>query len=536
MINVAASAVFAVLETQPRLTVETIEVKDSRFSAVRRGMREIMRLLSDAEDAEARTVVLDARTILSECLTVPIPFDDSVLHAIGDIFPGMDDDAVARRWGRDVSHAFCALRAAAIDLAQHGNMLRSVLVASLDDLFDSNVDLRIYCHRQAAEHFRSMALAQPDEMHRPGFFLHSHAEYRDSTTFDTLLKFGPMRSKGWGAAPDGLITAPRYRRLIKFIWEGCADEPGFGYEPTATEGDHAVHRMKGRYHEVSRVIQTESSASIGSAHVEVLDDLEWMRQRSSDTDSRVAVLMNLDQGQAALYPARSQILSFDPDPRSDTPIAKRLPFETLDTGMYLIVPAIDDVGLAEVHAESGAYSREWKNKLRDARANDLSGLLTRLRSEGLALHDLAAAIERWCDPPSNVIHAPQQYRHFTALVRTLGMPKEATVDGFGRKRVVPWEKVAWDEIRRSRGEAIQAGVQEREIVDEQLTIILATRLVELRVKSEGKTGFVIDLPADADIRGRLAFHRIEGFETGFRAPEAELRQSGERRYFDRWRD
>lgn len=536
MINVAASTVFAVLETQTQLTVETIEVKDFRFRALRQSMRDIMQLLGDAEDAEARSVVLDARTILSEFLTVPVPPDHLIPHAIAELFPGMDDDAVARKWGRDVSHAFCALQSAAIDLARHGNLLRNVLADTLDDLFDNNIDLRIYCHRQAAEHFHSLPLAHLDEMRRPGIFLHSHAEYRDSTTFDTLLKCGPMRSKGWGAAPDGLITAPRYRRLIKFVWEGCADEPGFGYEPTATEGDDAADRRRGRYHEVSRIIQNEPSADIDSAHGEVLDDLEWMRQRSDDTESRVAVLINLDQGQAALYPARSQILSFDPDPRGDTPITKRLPLETLDTGMYLIVPAIDDVGLAEVHAESGAYSREWKTRLREARANDPISLIAHLRSEGLALHDLAAAIERWCEPPSNVIHAPQQYRHFAALVRTLGMPKETTVDGFGRKRVVPWEKVAWDEIRRSRGEAIQAGVQEREIVDEQLTIILATRLAELREKSEGKTGFVIDLPADADIRGRLAFHRIEGFETGFRAPEAELRQSGERRFFERWRD
>lgn len=536
MINVAASTVFAVLEEQPRLIVETIEVKDYRFSAVRQGMREIMRLLGDAEDAEARSVVLDARTILSECLTVPIPFDDLVLHTLAELFPGMEGDAVARRWGGDVAHAFCAAQSAAIALAKHENSLRTVLVELLDNLFAGDVDLRIYCHRQAAEHFRSLPLAQPEGMRRPGIFLHSHAEYRDSTTFDTMLKCGPMRSKGWGAAPDGLVTAPRYRRLIKLVWEGCADEPGFGYEPTDTKDDDAVERRRARYQEVSRVIQTAQNPDIGPGHTEVLDDLEWMRRRSNDTDHRAAVLINLDQGQAALYPVRSLLLSFDPDLRSETPITKRLPLETLDAGMYLIVPAIDDVGLAEVHAESGAYSREWKSKLREARASDLGNLVMRLRSEGLALHDLAAAIERWCEPPSNVIHAPQQYRHFTALVRTLGMPEHATVDGFPRKRVVPWERLAWDEIRRSRGEAIQAGVQEREIVDEQLTVILATRLEELRVKSAGKNGFVIDLPADADIHGRLAIHLIEGFETGFHAPEAELRQSGERRYFDKWRD
>lgn len=197
MINVAASTVFAVLETQTQLTVETIEVKDFRFRALRQSMRDIMQLLGDAEDAEARSVVLDARTILSEFLTVPVPPDHLIPHAIAELFPGMDDDAVARKWGREVSHAFCALQSAAIDFAQHGNLLRSVLAESLDKLFDNNVDLRIYCHRQATEHFRSLPLAHPDEMRRPGIFLHSHAEYRDSTTFDTLLKCGPMRSKGW---------------------------------------------------------------------------------------------------------------------------------------------------------------------------------------------------------------------------------------------------------------------------------------------------------------------------------------------------
>jgi len=50
---------------------------------------------------------------------------------------------------------------------------------------------------------------------------------------------GPLRSKGWGSAPDAILSAPRFARLIQIVWSGCGDEEDFGYDPVAVQGSTA---------------------------------------------------------------------------------------------------------------------------------------------------------------------------------------------------------------------------------------------------------------------------------------------------------
>jgi hypothetical protein len=159
-------------------------------------------------------------------------------------------------------------------------------------------------------------------------------------------------------------------------------------------------------------------------------------------------------------------------------------------------------------------------------------LTNRLREAGLDLVHLEAAIRHWCRPPTAVIHAPQQMRHFEILVRVLGL-------GGGNNHyfngAAAWWRSAWNEIRRSRGEAIQAGVHEQEIVDEQLLVILRSLLPQIREKASSNVGFHLQIPDGRDVQGAFLFFKVSGIEEGFLVPETELKKVCDLNTIEQWR-
>ena len=117
------------------------------------------------------------------------------------------------------------------------------------------------------------------------------------------------------------------------------------------------------------------------------------------------------------------------------------------------------------------------------------------------------------------------------LMRALGLDQDTDRTG----KSVPFWRHAWNEIRRSRGQAIQAGVQEHEIVDEQLQMILKRLMPEIRSKSVDNESFSISIPDAGDIQGRFDFSRVLEVETGFRVPESALRMILPLETIEQWR-
>jgi hypothetical protein len=263
------------------------------------------------------------------------------------------------------------------------------------------------------------------------------------------------------------------------------------------------------------------------------DELQVFREMNQQRERRTATLVQVDGEHGILYPPHSLVLSFDSDPASQEPIDRRVLTETFVEGMYLIKPLVDDVDLGGMRAEHGRYSRIWKSRLElEWRANS-AGLVARLRTAGLNLQDLGVAVQHWCKPPSTVIHAPQQMKHFEILLRVLGIDGDFT-DKPNPK--APLWKLAWNEIRRSRGEAIQFGVQEQEIVEEQLLNILRKLLPQIRECAKADDGFHLAIPSGNGITGDLLFFRASGIEEGFSVPEADLKIVRELSMVDQWRD
>jgi hypothetical protein len=405
---VTASRLFDFLEEQPSCTIERYEIASAAFSDLRRSLRSIIVAFSQSDDRYATEISDRLRSILSEWLTVPVRFDDAVLVGLKDM--GLPT-AVQLRWGRDIRNHYEDACRAANELLLVENPVRAKLTDLLQELREKRRSFRIFCHRRSLDHFESLCTASGCQPLGENAFMHSVAQYREAEPFDVLLKVGPLRSRGWGSAPDALLTAPRFETLIQVVWSGCGDEPGFGYDPIcapfpeggSTTDSGAVRelyspslRLKWKVHE----IRSRDNTVGRYENLPDVNEFEVFTRLTQPADVQRATLVQVDAGYGVLYPPHSRVLGLDPGPHT---IEYRLPGETLLEGMFLIVPVMDDARLAGLQAEDGQFSPIWKERLNAEYQRDPAALENRLWDTGLELLHLRGRIEHWCKPATTVI-------------------------------------------------------------------------------------------------------------------------------------
>ena len=98
-----------------------------------------------------------------------------------------------------------------------------------------------------------------------------------------------------------------------------------------------------------------------------------------------------------------------------------------------------------------------------------------------------------------------------------------------------WWQYAWDEVRRARGEAIQTGVQEHQIVDELVFAALRALDGEIKANKYQQT-FQLAIPPSLNLHGAFKFYRVRSVEEGFKVPSGELRILCELSRIDQWRE
>ena len=92
------------------------------------------------------------------------------------------------------------------------------------------------------------------------------------------------------------------------------------------------------------------------------------------------------------------------------------------------------------------------------------------------------------------------------------------------------------EISRSRGEAIQTGLQKQEIIDEELLEILSESLIENGGFNFEKDYFRFRLDPDTGISGWLDFLKINSIESGFKVPESNINKTMNIENCDQWQN
>jgi hypothetical protein len=488
-----------------------------------------------ADEADSEELADTLRMRMSEWLTVPVPFDDSLLESVLALG---EADAVATRWGQDIRLAYDAACDAARSLQNVDNPLRAQLRDAITKLTTRQVSWKIYCHRRAKIHFETV-FGETSPLSES--FLHSVRDYRDAEPFDVLIKVGPLRSRGWGAAPDALVTAPRFGTLLQFVWSGSSDEEDFGYDPAAQQTIPSVTQTSDRSRtgtNVQQITWTRNVIQVGDPRTDQgpapdVDELRLFHELRRNAELRRALLVQLDDEDGVLYPPHSEVATFDPGVNSAEAIGYRFPGDTLTLGMFVIWPVLGTADLGALRAGDGHYSRVWKERLREELGRAPTELIRRLRDGGIELQNLRSCVKQWCRSPSTVIHAPQQRRHFESLVRVLGIDHE-TPDAPDRARR-PWWQYAWAEIGRTRGEAIQTGMQEHQIIDEQLFEILNDLLPEIRRRALLHNVFEIEIPAGRSLRGAARFYKVQSIEDGFLVPETFLKTILDLDTVEQWR-
>lgn len=531
--GVSASEIFDFIENREYYTVERHEVALSEFGALRRSLRQIVLRLRESYDDEGRGISDRARALLSKWLTVPVPFDDAISDALEDLFG--DPGTIEARWGADISELHKAAVAAARALQSVENPVCGKLREIFRDAFAQNQSFKIYCYRHSRDYFESQAALLGVSEFTDTMFLHSVRDYRESEIFDLLLKVGPLRSRGWGAAPDALVSAPRFKKLVVIAWSGCADEPDFGYDPSAVISGQMGTSNEGRRGStvpnwnirVNRVGEDWPDDVVSE-----VDELQFFRDLSQSGGLKPTKLVQVGQELGVLYSPNSRILSFDPAPIASEPIANRIPAETLLEGMYVIHHILGDVDLGALRADPGRYSRIWKGKLEEEMNADEDGLVRRLRTEGIDLEHLNSRLKRWLRPVGTVIHGPQTKSHFRILSRVLGLDESTSEPSPSE----PFWKRAWKEISRSRGVAIQTGVLGHELVEEQLIGVLRGLLPDIRDLVGSHESFELVLPPTSCLQGLVVFHPVLGIEDGFNAPENQIGVIQELSTIEQWRD
>jgi hypothetical protein len=521
MMPVTASQVFDALNRYEARSVEKVEVFCPDFAAVRRSLRQIFTSLQETDEEAACT----CRRLLYEWLTLPVPFDlefAASLKFLGEF------GQVQQRWGGDVGQAYRRATASLTRLQNTENPVRVHVRRKIETLFSESQSFRIYCHRGGRSYFESILHEVADDVPVADSFLHTVTEYRNSEPFDVLVKVGPLRSKGYGSAPDSLKSAPRFGKIVQVAWSGCSDEQDFGLDPISSATGA-----------VTTLVWTPNVERVGDESVPPegvgtpVDEFTVLGEAAGERSEglRKATLVQIGDQMGILFPPQSRVVSLDLGPGVDRPFDFRRPGETLTEGMF-VAPVNFEADLSELQVRADHYSERWKNELRDKLDRD-PHFYGKLRIRGIKLQNLDSCVRDWCKPTSTVIHAPQSRKHFRILIELLGIEHpQGSVDQGSR----PWWESAWDEIRYSRGKAIQKGHAEHEKLSEGLLKILTDLLPAIRERLQAKTHIKVTIPKGEALAGGVEIMKVWSIEQGFSVPEETLHVPKTLGMVEQWRD
>ncbi len=493
------------------------------FEVVRREFGELIAQLHD--DEQHQKLYAQLRFRLFDLLTVPVDFtsiNHSYLAVLGSTH------AIEQMWGSDVLDRYRRLSNALQELRLSENPLREDLDTTLAMCTEAKLEVSIFCQRSARPHFESLASMARGDVSARVRFLHSESSYRAADPFDTLIKVGPFHRKGYCTTPPALLNAARYRDLCQFVWAGLRDETCFELDPLLESLNFAQNATELRpcimvYQRelASPLVQTiKIGLDTTLMDVQYADELNRFSTNSSDPYPSVdAVAIALDAEKAIpLRPGTKLIL---------LEIVDAVPsFFQLEAGHvepmrhWLVRASHGDSSFGETTAREGKYSKIWKKKLSDEMRIDPLGLQNRLEASGLNLDSLQTCLKNWLATPTTVIHAPQQRKHFRILIEHLSIEQD-------RLKIQPpsnrsWSEEAWKEIASSRGQAVQDGMEEHDLLDEEIMQILKRLVTDFPDLCNKQLEFKIEIPAGEALQGFFSFFPIIDVSTSVMVPTSRL--------------
>lgn len=442
------------------------------FSAIRHHMRILYSALYQPDcDPHRNESVLLLRFEMQKWLTSPLIPDIGLFPRCGLA----DATQIRRQWGEHAAQTVGLLKDLITSYAEAGSVLNEEFVRLFIELKCEygKDNVRIWCQPKERDLFRKLLEGGGDL--NDGGFVSTLAEYRKLPPADALIRFGPLRTRGFGSAPEALITSPSYRRLVRFVWSGLADEEGFADDPVLPTYNYLSSLRSVRI-TVSENPGTETVVPTA----EQVDDLVFLDNKASTGKAlHRCVLVEFPAEYGVLLRPGSRLLVFSPH-RTDIEAIGYRQINEVEADDYLLIHDADaDLGEVSVDASKAPLAALWKKALADAWKRHPNICLQKMQQAGIDLQDLHRAVHKWKESNGTVIPAPLRKRHFEALLTKVLDPDlipPKVVNG----GTVPGWRQAWREVEASRVNAIQHGAVEHAIVNEQLTAELRRELPAIR--------------------------------------------------------
>jgi len=536
-----ASKIFNFLETNNLQKFDRYLVYSEKFDILRRSLRKMISEFQNSPDNQINNKSDHLRILISKCLCLPVNFDQNISDELEVAFDS--PDLVAEFYGEDIEELYKISLNTVSELQKDENPLRVELVKIIQDIISSGRNFKIFCKKRQRDLFESLQLNCGGFYLKDEHFLHSLPQYRESRIFEDLIKIGPFRSHGWSGAPDSILTAPKFRRLIQILWHNCDDEQGFGYDPvTVFQNSNKEPKTKSSWESIESIgpINWEKKCFTSTEIPEInlnddflKNEFEFYEDKKNRFDKVPCFLLHIVDDRGFFKKKNTDSLVYN---RNKNDIYYDALEESNPEDLYLILPDLDmdkiDFGILK--AKKDHYSKIWKNRLEVEISNDPENLVTRLKNSGLELIHLGQQLQLWCKPATSVIHAPHSMRHFKILLHVLGFGGKDEV--LTEKGIEPFFRLASLEIRHSRGDAIQTGLQKHGIIDDELLKILLESLTDIGEQSTGKQFFRHQLDPDTGMSGYLDFLKINSIESGFKVPESNINKTMNIDNCDQWQD
>lgn len=376
--------------------------------------------------------------------------------------------------------------------------------------------IRIACRSSDKQLFLQLLAGQVvlEDYH----FITGIESYRKSQKFEVLFRVGSFRLEGMQKIATAILTAPKYRKLVRFCWERTMDEDGIAVDLVTPDIDYLKIMSVTR-----RTVDDDSIAHV-LIDTERLDQLlsKEVSDRSLVDNSPVSCLRFVLSDRKAVLFRRGHSLLVYRD-KADERAVFSLKARDLREGDYWIESDVEvDLGKEEVNPADYPMAKIWKSALSALYQRTPNQCVMLMEGAGIALKDLHTAAKNWGRFYKYRVNAPQKQVYFRALIEQvlsqsiwqgvpLADPSKSVSDN------------AWSELTRYKGQMIEDGQLGHQIVAEQLQNELAKALRLYRnsfITLEDSHPFV--LPEETGLIGKVLFRKVIRVDTSFTAPEDVL--------------
>ena len=517
----------------PERKIVRREVEFSPVAEFRKSLRGIFQQL-DCTDERQGDIAVRIWSIISRIMTSTSAFERMLPDATESIF--VSSKSVKENWGHEIWANYDRAVAIAYSLVGVPNPLAQQLIESVKAMVNQSRNFAVYCPKvEIPELNRTLADAGIDPSGVK--VVSTVVDYREIGFVDTIIKIGPMRTQGRARTTDSLVTSPKCNTIIQITWEKTPDEASHGYDPVVPVSREHAGRIKSPLVDwqvkvepiVIEWLHPIPAPASEASGLELSDDLSLLSGASRDF--RSAVLLTLDAEYGMLCAPATKMVVYNLGQEGE-PCADVRSAAAIEPGSYIAVAgayANDSDADGQVGADN--YSKVWKMKLSDAAESAPLGFLQKLEHAGLDLVGLRSTTRHWMQPTSTVIHAPQKRAHFEILCRVLDLNNRVSHRG----NMMPFWRAAWAEISISRGEAILEGIQNAEMIES--SVLAALRQLNGHINAEiGEARkFEVKIPfGDEGGYVPLSLHKVAEVESGYRAPDAELRKILQLEFIQQW--